>query len=130
MVGMIIGLVTVVGLIGVTVFFVITGKEYVTKFETQLKAHEQQIQTNKKDIYYKSEKSDVNVLSCNLLSLERRFQNFEDEIKQNQNVTYIVDPALKDAFDNLKKEYESLKNDVEHNKKSIDAIDDFVAVTV
>lgn len=130
MVGMIIGLFTVVGLIGVTVFFVIKGKEYVTKFETQLESHEQQIQINKKDIYYKSEKSDLNVLKCNLLSLEHRFQSFEDEIKQNQKVIYVVDPTLKESFDNLKKEFDSLKNEVECNKKSIDVIDDFVSVTV
>ena len=135
MAGIIIGIVAVIGLVAVTIAFTIKGKECVSKFDGKIESIERNITKFESSIKYKVDKNEFNVEANNLYMLEKRLQKIEDKIDSYDLKIKDIDKfdnisINSKAIESIQNELKEIKEDIEDNKKSIDEMDDFVAITV
>ena len=131
MVGIIIGIVAVIGLVAVTITFLIKGKEAKAKVDDNLKENNDVLRDlRNKKIYY-VEKTEFNVLKNDLFRLELRINDIEKKIEKIDSMEKDIN-LIKNVkeIETIKKDIVEIKKDIETNRQNIDDIDDFVAITV
>lgn len=131
MVGIIIGIVAVIGLVAVTIIFLIKGKEAKAKVDDNLKEINDVLRDlRNKKIYY-VEKTEFNVLKNDLFRLELRINDIEKKIEKIDSMEKDIN-LIKNVkeIETIKKAIVEIKKDIETNRQNIDDIDDFVAITV
>ena len=131
MVGIIIGIVAVIGLVAVTITFLIKGKEAKAKVDENLKEINDVLRDlRNKKIYY-VEKTEFNVLKNDLYRLELRINDIEKKIEKIDSMKKDIN-LIKNVneIETIKKDIVEIKKDIETNRQNIDDIDDFVAITV
>ena len=121
MVGLCLGIVSVIGLISLTVYFLCKWKEHITKFDENLIKIHTEIAENRKNISYKGSSSDLNYYINMTRDLERVLREYSDTMQEN-----VV--KLEAAIKNINSEIETIKSEIETLSENVDLVDDIIAV--